>query len=410
MQKGKPVFIFIMAFCCLFSVTAQPLLTTEQRSFLEKNASVIYSTDVFVNPDWQPVARQIKDKKIVLIGEFNHGSREVFLLKNELIRYLHQHHGFSTILFESGIGEMIFSEWSKKELSPLQMTYGLFNGWRSSEFRELMEYVKSNNIHIAGIDVQRSGGSFKRVLAEVAIQKNIDSMLYGNLEDRFATVQRDLAGKNVLSDTLLVKTHELVAAYQQINGLLKGNTTNDKERLISQTITNRIGSLQYMLQFAKDKNTGRRFAARDSMMAANVAWLCDSLYKNEKVLIIAHNYHIARHNDSLEVMGSILDRRYGNQLYTIGVFAGSGSFANNAGNPENMMGPDATATDIKHIIHALPGFVNYLPVSKTKGAEWLYRDIIVNDTFINLDGGNKMILSRHFDALLLLSKITPPVK
>lgn len=75
-----------------------------------------------------------------------------------------------------------------------------------------------------------------------------------------------------------------------------------------------------------------------------------------------------------------------------------------------MLPPDSTSLDIKHIIQSLKGTVNYIPVSKTKlaGSEWLYTDLVVNDTFIDVNNSNRMNLSKSFDGLLLLKKVSPP--
>ncbi|HEV7783653.1 MAG TPA: hypothetical protein VGO58_20420 [Chitinophagaceae bacterium] len=56
---------------------------------------------------------------MVLIGEPNHGSKEIFLLRNSLIKFLHESHGFDIILFESGIGELIRADISKDQLTCL---------------------------------------------------------------------------------------------------------------------------------------------------------------------------------------------------------------------------------------------------------------------------------------------------
>jgi hypothetical protein len=74
-------------------------------------------------------------------------------------------------------------------MSPVQMTNGLFGGWRTKEFTGLMEYLKSSGISISGFNVQRSGNSFRRVLSEIGTEYKIDTLLYHDLEARYGSLQ-----------------------------------------------------------------------------------------------------------------------------------------------------------------------------------------------------------------------------
>ena len=109
-------------------------------------------------------------------------------------------------------------------------------------------------------------------------------------------------------------------------------------------------------------------------------------------------------------MGELLKDEFKDEIYAIGVFAGSGVSADNFRREETLSPPDSDRLDIKHIIQSLNGFAHYLPVPEQaySGSEWLFEDIIVNDTFINLYKKNTMNLSKKFDALILLQKVSLP--
>ena len=49
-----------------------------------------------------------------------------------------------------------------------------------------------------------------------------------------------------------------------------------------------------MLKFTADKDWSARWAARDSAMADNVVWLKENLFPQRKMIVIGHNYHLAR--------------------------------------------------------------------------------------------------------------------
>ncbi|MEI9810656.1 MAG: erythromycin esterase family protein [Bacteroidota bacterium] len=387
----------------------------QQLSFLGENAKPVCTDEKVLNTQWDYIIKYVKDKKIILIGEPNHGSKEIFLLRNDLVQFLHEKLGFNAILFESGIGELSVADLNREELSAAQMTYGFFSGWRTKEFRDLMEYVKSENIHISGFDSQRTGNSFSQLLTGIAKRKNMDTDFYNTIEERYGQTQRELSNTKAIYDSVQPKTVQLIADYRRIHALLMENNAAGYSAALAfslRTIMNRIDYLQYMLRFIKDHNWNNRWAARDAAMADNIKWLADTVYKNEKLIIVAHNYHVARYNENEQVMGEMLVPWFDKEMYAIGIFAGAGVYADNAGKEKKIVAPDSANLDIKHIISSLPAFASYLtiPKKKDKGSGWLYEDITVNDTFIDLKGSDKMILAKHFDGLLLVKKISLPDK
>ena len=408
----KTLYILLVLTVITISESKGQNLNKEQSKFLQQNAKIIYKQESLTKAKWKAVFKEVKNKRIVLLGEFNHGSKEVFLIRNDLIKCLHKKYGFNTIFFESGIGEMAFVELKKNELRSIQMTYGFFGGWRTEEFKQLMDYIKIENISVAGFDVQRTGGAFKHQLQEIADLEKMDTILYANLEERYSKVQRKLRNRKTDYDATKEETNLLIADYQVVYQKLSNTTNPSKVKLLTLiTISNRVHFLQYMLQFVKDRNWNKRWATRDSLMAANIQWLIEHIYTNEKIIIVGHNFHIAKYNEKEEVMGEFLRKKYGDEMYSIGVFARTGSYVNNAGKEEKMSPADSINLDIKHIIKGLKGNVNFLPIppkNKKKGSEWLYNRIVFNDTFIDLFGSNTLILSKHFDGLLLLEKVSMP--
>jgi erythromycin esterase-like protein len=406
------LFLLLLPLACLQGQS----LTTDQQKFLDEHAISISSDADARQYSWKGVLESIQDKRIVLIGEFNHGSKEVFQIRNELIRELHNSHDFDVILFESGIGELIYGEYNKDSLTSTQMTYGLFGPWRTKEFRNLMEFIQAEHIAIAGFDVQRTGGSFVKLLDEIAIPTALDSAFLHDLEARFGKLRKELPNRKVNLDAVQQRTEDLMNQYKSVYVKLQASVLPiplTKSMLILQTLKNRIDYLEYMLAFKVDQNWNKRWAARDSLMADNVSWLADHIYPDQKIIIIGHNYHISRYNEKEEVMGEYLLPRYGDELYAIGIFAASGEYLNNYGKPESMTAPDSSQLDIKHIIAAIANKPVFLPISsieKTGGSDWLDEPILINDTFIDLSNSNTMILRKSFDGLLLLDQVSVPEK
>lgn len=84
--------------------------TTEQARALAAQVRLIDTDSLFADCDWSALGADLEGKDIVLIGEPDHGSKEVADLRNSLIAELHATHGFDVVLFESGMGELILPD------------------------------------------------------------------------------------------------------------------------------------------------------------------------------------------------------------------------------------------------------------------------------------------------------------
>lgn len=385
-------------------------LSSGQHQYLDKQIKIIAKDTVLENARWEPVASQLKNKNMIFLGEQNHGSKELFRWRNDLIQYLHQKHGFNTVLFESGIGELLNADGNESTLSSIQMTRRLFGGWRTAEFRDLMAYINSEQMGWAGFDVQRSGGSFKNSLDMICKKNHIDSVFYSELESRYSQIQSQLNNRKSVYDSLQSTTFKLIHDYHALYsrmGELNDQALTHQFLFVRQTLKNRMVYLNYMLSFLNDHDFHKRWASRDSMMAENLIWLKDHIYPGQKIIIIAHNFHVSRWNEMESSMGEIIHSRYPQQTYVLGLFSREGSYADNSGNPVSMTAPDSTRLDIKHLIGAMKGYAGFMDLKNKTIPRWLYDPVVVNDSFIDLNGSNQLILPKHFDGLLMLQKVSP---
>ena len=379
-----------------------PLSTSQQR-FVDANVVAV--------ADWSVLDTAVANKRIVSLGEFTHGAKEIAYVRNEIIRHLHTAHGFDVLLLEVGIGEQILPDRNRADLTPDQMMDGFFGAWRTPGMSGMMSYIKEFDLDFAGYDVQRTGESFATLLKETGYSDD--------LESRFGELQTRLRARGADTEPLREPVTALAAEYRRL-----ADTASSSHHYVSRVAVNRAAFLEYMLQWKIDGDWNRRWAARDSMMAANVAWLAEERYAGRKLIVVGHNFHVARDNVNEEVMGEYLSPTYGDDMSVLGFFAGAGSYANNAGETEMMDAPDSTQLDLKHVIAravdanaeqgraaASAQRVFFLGTqgldANTPGAEWLFEDIVVNDTFIDLSSTNQLKLGNHFDGIVLLPAVTP---
>lgn len=395
----------------LSQISFSQKLTENNKEYIAEHAMLIDKNDNFKNAQWDFLAETIKGKKVVAIGEFNHGSKEVFALRNSLIKYLHEEQGFDVVLFESGLGEIIEPSHQKKSISPEKMTSGFFRIWQTQGFADLMKYIQKKDMEISAFDVQRSGSSFNAFLQTIAEENEIRLISYGGFEERFSTLSQRLKKENF--DEIKGLTRVLISDYKRLKIELdhKWEDKPTKDLLFaSRVVENRVAYLQYYLDFAKTKNWNVRFDARDSVMASNVIWLSENIFPNQKIILVAHNYHVSKFNHNQLVMGEILKQNFGNSYYTIGSYAGEGKYAGNAGEEKTIEVSDSTRLDVKDVINTQKGFAHFIsmPAVLDSYSNFLLDPFVINDSFIDLNRTETLTPYRHFDALLLIKKSSMP--
>lgn len=383
-------------------------------TYLRKKSQPIKLTPGTDDDDLKGLKKVLSNKRIVLLGEFNHGSKEINLLKNRLIAYLVQALGYKVLLLESGVAEVNTLNHQRQEMSKENMIFRLTGPWQSKEFVDLMGFVQAQEeLILGGFDPQKSGGSFVPFFKGKF--EKIDPQLVELLS------QTELKNQNFTREiqrTELTPTHfatrdSIIQDYQQILTSLNIKRMNEKQlgsdlKVTQKALENRIAYLHYFTNYKKQLR--QRWAARDSMMAANIIWYATELYPQEKIIISAHNYHISKFNEKELVMGELLKAQFPEELYTIGFFGGQGTFANNSRKPENLS-PGLEHKDIKTLIASLKSEAAFFdfPHKNSKNTTWLEEQLLVNDTFIDLDNHNKMHLGKCFDGLFLIKNITPAV-
>lgn len=388
------------------------------REYVQNHARPFGIRDTANFQDLHFLREQLKDKRIVLLGEFTHGAKEINEAKIRLIRFLHEEMGYNLLLFESGLGEIYSMNYRRRELSPDKMLYtGLMGPWHTREYLPLTDYLKRNEkLKTGGFDPQRSGRSFALVLDQLSASLDPSQKEYGSeIEQKFTDLSRRLRRENI-NQALLLQRDSLITDYQALSrkienqsGLLQQKGYQSRQlRLIRQAINNRIGYLHYYANYRKDYRL--RFAARDSLMAENVLLFAQELYPNEKIIISGHNYHISKFNEKEKVLGERLYQVFGDQLYAVGVFAAGGTHADNGRQPKQI-DPPTSRQDLKQLIHMSDikeaAWIDMSGAKKKMENAWMFNRIKV-DGFVNLNSDSDLIPKRWFDGLIFLREISPP--
>ena len=413
----RQVIFFLFSFV---SVMQGQTAKNEQIKFFKENSHAIKVTGNSDYSDLKILDKTVKGKRIVLLGEFTHGSKEINLIKNRIIAYLHQKLGFNVLLLESGVGEVYAINFLRDSLSDRQMLYsGLTGPWHTLEYVDLMNYLKGRkSLKAGGFDVQRTGNRFSKVLEGLGGVLSSEKELILNVEKRYTELTNKLQdGKVQIEPATIQEKEKLVADYRALRRVIDANQKRLEEQgwdsikleTVKRGFENRIEYLNYYAQFRADNDFRKRFSARDRVMAENIIWFADQIYPGEKIIISAHNYHISKSNEKESVMGELLAEKFGKDLYSVGVFGGSGEYAENSRKAMAMTQP-TEESDIQTVVSRMTDEAAFLHIAakKKKGGEWLFENITVNNSFLSLDRDNKLTLHRCFDGLVLIKNVTPP--
>ena len=144
--------------------------------------------------DLRPLCEMIGDARVVGLGECTHGSSEIHRLKHRIVRLLVEEMGFTAVVFEANLAEVIrVNEYvleGRGDPSQLLPQY-LYAGVCTEETADLLRWMWAHNstgrkrIALAGCDIQRIDTA-----AEIVIEylKTVDRVLASSVAQRYAQV------------------------------------------------------------------------------------------------------------------------------------------------------------------------------------------------------------------------------
>jgi erythromycin esterase len=334
------------------------------------------------------------------------------------------------LAFESSIYECFATD--IRQLPPAEALFSsIFSVWAFEEVLPLFEYLKQSHqtarpLAFAGFDPQissRTGVSsrpafFRRVIGAVdAAYAEEVAQFDAAFLDR---MQRDAPAY------VRQEEERLVAFYTRLSAFLDSNRERLAEAFpadVSPAIAQRTAwSMVKLVQLLRsyhvnpdDTSLGGHMAIRDQAMADNVAFLADELYPGRKIIVWAANIHVRHANEKttwvFPTMGGWLKRRFGEQLYTIGLYPNQGTvpgasrvFTIDPAEPGTMerLLSDAGSSQL---------FVDLLHQPQHDGTAWMYQPMLSRDASIS--GPQAMlpvlIVARdQYDGLLFIDRVSAP--
>ena len=348
----------------------------------------------------------IAGKRVVMLGESAHGVAEFNWLKVRLAKFLHREMGFDVIAFESSLSGCRLADSRIGNAAPREvMRDCIFQVWHTAETLRLFEYLEAERkagrrLTLAGFDVQNSGAAAGAVgEGLVAHARRVDPALARVIErhERRAGWGVDPA-----------EGEEIAAAYRALAEKLASSSAraDAEEALAIQELRSRA---KFVMQRTIPPGDRRSTRIRDEGMADNLDFVLDKLHPGRKVIVWAHNFHIAREQREVEeplVMGEFVHKRRGSEVYAIGLYMGRGVAASNSRQRYGIAAPpEGTLEAILAAAGRRMGFVDFSRVAEASGPRWMFEPIVARSW-----GTNRMVIvpARTYDAVIYVDTVTPP--
>lgn len=274
----------------------------------------------------------IGDARIVALGEATHGTREFFQMKHRLIELLVEEMGFSLIAIEANgpevslLNEYVQTGRGEERALLSRLRYWT---WNTQEFLDLIHWMRSQNqdpegghrVSLAGFDMQSPELAMDNVLAYFQeVDPDYASIARARytclrLERLYDYAERPPADQVICRECLEGVLERLVARQD----IYQARSSAEEFAWIEQ-------NARFVLQ-AEDCLSQLDRCDRDRYMAENIIWLLEQLEPEAKVVLWAHNVHVA--NGVVlgrSTMGAYLKELYGPEMVSVGLTFYRGSF------------------------------------------------------------------------------------
>jgi len=284
--------------------------------------------------DLQPLKKLIGSSHLVALGEATHGTREFFQLKHRMLEFLVNEMGFTVFGIEASMPEAFdINEYVLTgKGDPVKALTGLYMWpWDTEEVLEMIKWMRSYNadplhtkkVKFYGFDMQSAPRAVRITLQNLC---KVDPIQAEVLEKPLAVLSNPFTAP----DFVLLPKEKKEEAAAAISTILKffeehksdyinrGSTSEwaimrQQALIIAQHIESQMNKTNYI-------NIDP--AVRDRSMAENIRWIFDHEGPETKMVIWAHNLHIATHTP----MGKNLRKMFGNDMFVFGFVFNHGSF------------------------------------------------------------------------------------
>lgn len=321
--RGAVGVLSITASLCVVLIAvpslAEPILPEDRVAWLREHATPIRT----INPDDDDFAdlAQIEEAigavRVVMLGEASHGDGATFLAKTRLIKFLHQRMGFDVLVWESGFFDCAKAGEAMVNGAPWRDSFddALLSLWSGSEqCRSIMEYVHSTQTTDRPIALT---GMSWYVSAESSLFDDVIALLESVDPESPTSEQREAltAIKKLLEDSderPFPKRARRPPELLHVQALIDLIATDKDGKLLDKHGQRRLAFMRIALENLKGyllflNRPLSRGGTGDNpigvLESRSFLLLAREHFPNRKLIVWAHNGHLARNTSRVEELG-----------------------------------------------------------------------------------------------------------
>ena len=317
-----------------------PPVTPEIRTWLDTHAMPfdLAATDEGVD-GMKPFQKVIGKARLVAFGEFAHGSHEFFQVGERALKFLVEKRGFNVVCIEAPFTEAIalncyvLGGEGKPEEALNQLGFWI---WNNEEMVSTLRWLRTYNegkpaskkVRFYGFDLQSGGASARAIISYLSAN---DPGMLTWAEPRLSPIAKIPTDYSVYGDDLKKFCVELTSKLKADRAALEAK--NGAEAF--EVACEQVDILSQNCDWALEKRVPGKI--RDRAMAENIRWIYAHRGENAKLVIWAHNGHVADQDAksaegtpmeayAFDSMGHHLRGMFGDQLVIIGSDCYGGAF------------------------------------------------------------------------------------
>ncbi|NQX43145.1 erythromycin esterase family protein [Pedobacter steynii] len=283
--------------------------------------------------------------KVLMLGENTHYDGQTLKAKSRLIKYLHENQGYNIVLYEAGQFDtwIMNEEMNKHNKSKIAADsvggLGLFYWWwANEETQPLFRYylktkLSSSPIEIGGFDIQFSGSLLEDKRTSQLkhfLEKNKISIEKYPLFNKYNDNLNFLLDNAYVNKTL--NAQQKTQFLEEISGLEQAvlKLEQTKENTIYARYLNDVRN-NYHKSWEYEPGTWPSMNYRDSLMARNLIYQIDSVYKDQKIIVWCANIHTfsRRFSKDFLPLGAYIKKKYGVASYMLSFSSYARHYAEN---------------------------------------------------------------------------------
>lgn len=414
----------------------------------QKNAHPIPITEANEAVDFSFLKPILQDKRVVSLGENFHRVKEYSSVKVAMIKYLHEELGYDVIAFESGMADAaVVSENATQLDADVMMGSSIFPVWHSEETLELFQYIKEqakgdHPLYLAGYDMQFTSYVLTNIISKtIAKVDEQQAKSYINtdlqaIQELYAILNKNGALEQSSNKQAYIKEakkliNKYVPEYKKSIKFMKDHHKQlsalypDNPHMINIMIRSMYDRISFLRMITLEDKPSYEF--RDQLMFNNLQYLMNTVYKDKKFILWAHNDHLSKNTSKGEILeqgkwttsfnslGERLHNQLQDQLYVVGLFMNQGaSVAITSMTPFKI--EPRPAGSLEHTIMQ-SGYDNTfvdLSAHKQKDAlnAWMFEPIYASEDGLTAEviSSNVMrfVPKEQFDGIIVVNQVSAP--